>query len=89
MNLILPDQIPMKTICSFAREGDEFERIYSLGEELGLATFKIIIIIMITRKGSFGEVYLCNIWKNESKVRNKTEYFAVKVIMIHCSNSYN
>lgn len=58
----------MKNICSYAREGDEFERIYSLGEELG--------------KGSFGEVFRCHIWKDDMKVRDGLKYFAVKVTKI-------
>ena len=72
MNLILPDPVPMKMICSFAREGNEFERIYSIGDELG--------------RGSFGEVYRCcynNISnkdeKNKGNAKETDEYFAVKV----------
>jgi hypothetical protein len=65
MNLILPNPLPMKNICCFAREGGEFERIYTIGEELG--------------KGTFGEVYRCNISNDGTPVKHTSEYFAVKV----------
>ena len=74
MNIQNPCARAFQKICADAIEGDEFEKVYTLGNEIG--------------KGSFGVVFKCSITHDEKIDSQLLEQLAVKVYTLCVWHKY-